>query len=111
MACIWLNVGGVYFVTTRTTLERGDTFFRALVKEEQTVEYFVDRDPTHFRYVLNWLRGSNNLPDDLATLQELHDEARFYCMFDLVDAICTHLPTAQASLAKSLQRIAEVLRT
>ena len=61
---IRLNVGGVVFATTRGTLQNGaDSFFTALVNDAHTHAYdeasgaiFIDRDPTHFRHVLNYLR-------------------------------------------------------
>tara|TARA_B100001741_G_scaffold313582_1_gene320447 strand:+ start:2514 stop:2783 length:270 start_codon:yes stop_codon:yes gene_type:complete len=43
-------------------------------------EYFVDRDPTHFRYILNYMRGSKYLPNNTCILEELLEEADFYCM-------------------------------
>ena len=50
-------------------------------------EFFVDRDPTHFRFILNWLRGVRYLPTDDSVLSELMFEADFYCLHDMVEAI------------------------
>jgi hypothetical protein len=106
---IFLNVGGVYFVTSRTTLTAGDHFFRALVADnEETAEYFVDRDPTYFRHVLNWMRGVRLLPEDNVALQELQWEADYYVMHDLRDAIIKC--KARYSLGRSLHTIASKLR-
>ena len=85
-----LNVGGCVFVTRRDTLHSG--FFLGLIEtdgsgSEETVEMFVDRDPTHFRYVLNWLRGCRYLPEDDQALTELAWEADFYALDDMVSSI------------------------
>ena len=41
--------------------------------------YFIDRDGTHFRYILNYLRtGELIVPDDEIIRRELLAEARFY---------------------------------
>ena len=84
-----VNVGGFLFYTTRTTLSKGTHFFSTAMAHlaPDATDLFVDRDPTHFRYVLNWLRGSHVLPSDDQTLRELVCEADFYCMRDMVDSI------------------------
>ena len=41
--------------------------------------YFIDRDGTHFRYILNYLRtGQLVVPEDKVVRQELLTEAEFY---------------------------------
>ena len=41
--------------------------------------YFIDRDGTHFRHILNYLRtGKLVLPDDKVVRKELLSEAEFY---------------------------------
>lgn len=85
-----LNVGGVYFWTTRSTLVGiSDTFFCKLMGSHFNTDgcYFIDRDPSHFRHILNHLRGSTVLPHDAMTLQELQVEADFYCLRELADTI------------------------
>lgn len=84
---VYLNVGGCSFTTRRDTLRQG--FFSGLVESimEDGMEVFVDRDPTHFRYILNWLRGSKCLPEDDQTLTELMWEADFYALDDMVASI------------------------
>jgi len=59
-----LNVGGEIFVTLRDTLTRHPgTYLAELVVgnipavKDSNGRYFIDRDPTHFRTVLNCLRG------------------------------------------------------
>jgi len=60
-----LNVGGEIFVTLRDTLARHPgTYLGDLVTgkipaiKDNNGRYFIDRDPTHFRTILNSLRGS-----------------------------------------------------
>ncbi len=61
---IKLNVGGTFFDTTETTLQ-GSDFFKALLKNSQSMtkgaesidgRYFVDRSGKAFEHVLNLLR-------------------------------------------------------
>lgn len=90
---IHLNVGGIYFVTRRCTLMETETFFSgALRSHPDDGELFIDRDPTHFRHILNWLRGVRNLPDDELTLSDLWWEADYYCMTDMKAAIRSTRP-------------------
>lgn len=108
-AVVTLNVGGVGFPTRRTTLEQSSSFFSGLVHAHPTcTEVFVDRDPTHFRHVLNWMRGVRHLPDDDVMLQELAWEADYYALDDLRDAITRvkaryHVPRILASLQANLR--------
>lgn len=85
---IFLNVGGVCFATRRSTLLPSNSFFSGAVRAQPDYsELFLDRDPTYFRHILNWLRGVRYLPEDDAVLQELHWEADYYCMPDMCEAI------------------------
>ena len=75
-------------LTRRSTLLDSSSFFSLLMQEfPDTQELFVDRDPTHFRHVLNWMRGVRFLPDDDNVLQELSWEAEYFSMTTLRDAI------------------------
>ena len=107
---ISLNVGGTLFQTRRETLVARDCFFRALVEHADRVgdnALFVDRDPTHFRYVLNHLRNATALPSDQDHLQELRVEADFYSLPELVERIDAHVSHARArSVAHQLSIIA-----
>ena len=101
---VYLNVGGVFFATSRDTLRESDSFFSGLVQNECCHEYFVDRDPTHFRHVLNWLRT----PDDEAILRELWWEADYYALTDMRDMIAS--TPARYNIARSVANIAGELR-
>ena len=88
-----LNVGGTHFLTSRTTLIKGDTMLSRMFSGEIPVVEkdgcaVIDRDGTHFRNILNFLRdGKVSLPKDETALEELKTEAEYYCIQDLVQ-IC-----------------------
>jgi len=85
---VLLDVGGNHFTTTVTTLTSfpdstlGRMFGNRLpvhVCEDGRV--FIDRDGTHFHYILSFLRDSQNYKlkiKDKSTKDELTAEARFY---------------------------------
>ena len=63
-----LNVGGTKFQTTMETLKNGESSFLASMvnnnwqESNPTDEIFIDRDGTHFRYILNhYRRGESTL--------------------------------------------------
>jgi BTB/POZ domain-containing protein KCTD9 len=54
-----------------------------VVKDEEG-RYFIDRDGTHFRYILNFLRDGNSyIPSDSELLDELFEEVSFYQIQEL----------------------------
>lgn len=112
MTYIYLNVGGVCYVTRPDTLRQGDTFFAALLAHtEDCEEIFIDRDPTHFRHILNWLRGIRSLPLDAAVLHELIPEADYFSMADMKQALQVALCDAhRRSIARSIDAVAAELR-
>lgn len=60
----------------------------SLVKQNSRGQYFFDRDPTHFRIILNFLRTSKIvLPESKCELQELLLETEFYALDPLKDAV------------------------
>lgn len=111
MDTVCVNVGGVLFTTTLHTLRGYDSFFQGLSHSASVGHIlFVDRDPTHFRHVLNWLRGARTLPDDGSGLRELLIEADFYSMVELCSAIRSHPHFHMSSdWDKTLVRIADAL--
>ena len=61
-----LSVGGVLFETSIETLKSDpDSMLSAMfsgrhnVTKDEDGRYFIDRDGTHFRYILNYLRDGN----------------------------------------------------
>ena len=59
--------------------------------EVQTTEdgsFFIDRDGTYFRFILNYLRnGELILPDGATFLKELEAEAKFYQLQGILDEL------------------------
>ena len=90
-----LNVGGTLFSTSHATMTQRDCFFRALIEhgEHENYTYFIDRDPTHFRHILNYLRNSPTFPTCPHAIDEMMQEADFYSLSDLVNA-CRHKRTS-----------------
>uniref|UniRef100_A0A673VD37 Potassium channel tetramerization domain containing 2 n=1 Tax=Suricata suricatta TaxID=37032 RepID=A0A673VD37_SURSU len=89
-----LNVGGTYFVTTRQTLGREPKSFlcRLCCQEDpeldsdkdETGAYLIDRDPTYFGPILNYLRhGKLIITKELAE-EGVLEEAEFYNIASLV---------------------------
>ncbi|CAM9562374.1 unnamed protein product, partial [Phaeothamnion confervicola] len=105
---------GTLFETTRDTLTRDPhTYFAATLRLQppetaaaantarggdgmEKLEFFVDRDPTHFRHILNYLRDSYIYLDsrgtaDLHFLEELLQEAQFYNVSGLCEDVARRI--------------------
>src|SRR5690606_32379117 len=88
-----LNVGGSIFCTTINTLTQGKSSMLSAMYSGRYDPYtdadgcyFIDRDGTHFRFILNFLRdGCVRLPEDLQILQDLMVEAQFDFPSSLID--------------------------
>jgi len=96
-----LNVGGTLFMTSLSTLvgNGSDHMLAAMfsgrheLKKQEDGSYFIDRDGTHFRYILNYLRGgSKTLPDDKKVISELMEECEFYQLEGLLRALKERFP-------------------
>ena len=99
---IKLNVGGHVFMTSTITLKKDPESMlaamfsgRHALKQEDDGSYFLDRDGTHFRYILNYLRDghfrSGSLPTDASFLNELYTEAEYYQLTGLMALLVTVL--------------------
>ena len=94
-----VSVGGHVFMTSVLTLTKdADSMLAAMfsgrhpIKQEQDGTYFIDRDGTHFRYILNYLRdggilSESTLPKDKTLYRELLQEAEYYQLQALTDHI------------------------
>ncbi|KAI9492550.1 hypothetical protein BDB00DRAFT_827923 [Zychaea mexicana] len=94
-----LNVGGQQFVTSRTTLTRDPNSLLANLfytqEPDEDGSYFLDRDSTYFRLVLNYLRDlkiPQNALDDPRIMDELMQEAQYYRINDLLKLRWMDLP-------------------
>lgn len=99
-SAVTLCVGGQHFTTSLLTLRREPSSMlgvmfsgRHALNRQPDGSVFIDRDPTHFRFVLNFLRdGALALPQRLQTpspaadalRHELLMEARFYQIASMV---------------------------
>ena len=91
---IKLDIGGQSFTTALTTLTRfPDTMLGAMfsgrhaLKENDAGAHFIDRDGTHFRYILNFLRSPESFDNSCvprSTLAEVMLEADYYGLKDLM---------------------------
>lgn len=104
---IVLNVGGFFFTTSRETLELQEGYFRSLIQSNED-SYFIDRDGTHFRHVLNYLRGSSVVPSDRSALEELLTEADYFGLVGLKLRIEHRLQSTE-TVAAELRAIRERL--
>ncbi|GAA5795051.1 hypothetical protein HPULCUR_000402 [Helicostylum pulchrum] len=99
---IKLNVGGQLFQTSLTTLRKDPNSMLAQMFSENSSlkpdadnSYFIDRDSTYFRLVLNYLRDLKipaGIVDDPKVMDELMQEARFYKLNDLLKLKWKDLP-------------------
>lgn len=97
-----LDIGGHQFTTSILTLTKeADSMLAAMfsgrhaLKTEADGSYFIDRDGTHFRHILNYLRDGcikeGTLPCSDAVLRELLTEGEYYQLSGLVDILSATL--------------------
>lgn len=105
---VQLNIGGQVFATTLPTLLRERSMFSGMfsgmfgLQKDSAGAYFLDRDPTYFRHVLNFLRDGSVPPLDGLTPNDkklLMREARYYQCTGLITAL-----TVDAKRTKSAHR-------
>jgi len=96
---IKLNVGGVIYQTTRTTLLKNeDTMLFKMfsendfgvipgVKDEQTGAILIDRNGRYFEPILNYLRTGQLIYDTNLSLDGILEEARYFGVQELVEQL------------------------
>ncbi|KAI8139229.1 BTB/POZ protein [Fennellomyces sp. T-0311] len=94
---VTLNVGGETHTTYLTTLRKEPSSLLAMMfsgrhklVSEGDGSYFIDRDPTHFRLILNYLRDFRIPPSaiqDASVRHELLQEAKYYKIDSLVQLL------------------------
>ena len=93
-----LCIGGQNFHTSKVTLRADpDSIFAKMLRKDSPMRpqgrvYFFDRDPSHFRFVLNYLRNGGHLdvstlPHEKRYLLELLAEVKFYNLEGLQEII------------------------
>ncbi|CAF3862872.1 unnamed protein product [Rotaria sordida] len=87
---VTLNIGGQLFSTTIETLTKEECLFTKMfsgrfdLREHQGAT-FIDRDPTHFRILLNYLRTNTLIePKSAQDRSELLLEAEYYQITSLI---------------------------
>lgn len=103
-----LNIGGVHYTTSSTTLRRYEESMLYLMLEgsvptsrDSSGRYFIDRDGQLFRHILNYLRtGKLVLPEEFTDLFNLRLEADFYRIDILCGEIDELILTRQEKLAR-----------
>jgi hypothetical protein len=107
---IVLNVGGTRFETSKLTVcKHAGTFLEAMFsgrhahKPQIDGAFFIDRDPTHFRLILNFLRcGAAVSPDSAAAKAEAAEEALFYGLPSLHRALTAPLLDLDSALGHAI---------
>ena len=100
-----LNVGGKHFTTSVQTLRKDPNSILAAMfsgkfdtKPSKDGSFFIDRDGTHFRFILNYLRdGELILPEGATFLEELRKEAEFYQIQGILDELKPLAPPRQST--------------
>ena len=97
---IYFNVGGQVFATSRETIANDEfCMLNIMLKHESSMAssrdsngaLFIDRDPSYFSYVLNFLRnGIVDLPPERYKLNALLREAEFFQINGLYTAVQKH---------------------
>ena len=115
-AMVVLSVGGTKFFTLRSTVNSNEVLSNHVAQAEinkaitQDGAVFIDRDPKHFPFILQFLRdradgkalpragskmkkklmgGDLALPKDTKLLQEIYNEAAYYRISELQSALCS----------------------
>ncbi|XP_074476545.1 BTB/POZ domain-containing protein KCTD5 isoform X5 [Sebastes fasciatus] len=90
-----LNVGGTVFLTTRQTLLKEQTSFLYRLCQQQDLHsdtddsgaYVIDRDPTYFGPILNYLRHGKLVYNKELAEEGVLEEAEFYNITPLIKLI------------------------
>ncbi|CAM2724539.1 unnamed protein product [Rotaria socialis] len=105
---VTLNVGGQLFSTTIETLTKEKCLFTKMfsgqydLREHQGAT-FIDRDPTHFRTLLNYLRTNTFIkPKSSEDYNELCLEAEYYQITTLINQLRTETVVIKNSVEKLL---------
>ena len=112
-----LNVGGHHFTTSVQTLTKDPDSMLAVMfsgrfelRPYEDGAFFIDRDGTHFRYILNYLRtGKLTLPEDATFVKELLEEAEFYQIQGMIDELLDNESTLPASTPTEIFLASELL--
>nr|CAD7439876.1 unnamed protein product [Timema bartmani] len=108
---VTLNVGGKYFTTSRSTLltkepmsmlarmfaEGEGGYLMAPSNMDRNGAYLIDRSPTYFEPILNYLRNGQLIFDTNVNPEGVLEEARFFGIESLVPQLETIIQSVQRS--------------
>jgi hypothetical protein len=106
---IRLNVGGIHYDTTKSTLCRVSEsmlermFNGSIPSPKVKGRYFIDRNGQLFQYILDYLRDGAAWipPTDSDVCRSLLREAHFYCLLDLARLLETILQSPESSTTRA----------
>ncbi|CAF2500567.1 unnamed protein product [Rotaria sp. Silwood2] len=100
---VTFNIGGHIYSTTPSTINENvdsQSLLALIISNRTTTQldknghYFIDRDGTYFRYILNYFRDKKLLlPENFTELKQLCSEAKYYQIDRLVNEIENRLNT------------------
>ncbi|KAL9951601.1 hypothetical protein ACROYT_G044296 [Oculina patagonica] len=107
-----LNIGGHLFTTSLETVTKDPSSMlyamfseRFGPKPSEDGSYFIDRDGTHFRYILNFLRTRQLIvPKDEIIRKELLVEAEFYQVEGIINGLTARPFKLDSEIVPSDQR-------
>jgi len=114
LSWVKLNVGGKLFLTTKTTLTKEpDSFLARLAREDPDLPsdkdeqgaYMIDRDPSYFSPILNYLRHGKLIVDDDLAMEGVLAEAEFYSVKSLVQKIIEKIKDRPKGVLKHVYRV------
>lgn len=101
---VTFNIGGQIYSTTRTTINNNvdsQSLLALMINHRSNARldtngrYFIDRDGTYFRYILNYFRDQKLvLPENFTELKQLCSEAKFYQIDRLINEVENRLNTS-----------------
>ncbi|CAL2033958.1 unnamed protein product [Caenorhabditis brenneri] len=111
-----LNIGGSIFHTTKSTLTKFDGFFKTILEtdvpitKDESGAIFIDRDPTHFRLILNFMRdGDVKLSSCEMKVEEILKEAQYYLLSGLIEVCSIELLGSFKFIKSGEEEIQKVL--
>ncbi|XP_071487903.1 BTB/POZ domain-containing protein kctd15-like [Diadema antillarum] len=112
-APVHIDVGGQIYTSTLETLTRFPesrlsklfTGHIPIILDSLKQHYFIDRDGHLFRYILNFMRTSRLLlPDDFNEMEALYEEARYYALTPMMEALEQLRPSADSARSTTEKR-------
>lgn len=108
---VTLNVGGKYFTTSRSTLmtkepmsmlarmfaEGDNGFIMTPSNVDKNGAYLIDRSPTYFEPILNYLRNGQLIFDNNVNPEGVLEEARFFGIESLIPQLESLIQSSQRS--------------